>query len=111
MVVGRPGALDLRLNEQAAALDRAATLVKIGGRICYITCSLLADENDDQVLAFLARWPNFAASPPAEIANSLGETAVAFCGAALLSPTGLLMTPRRTNTDGFYVSVLLKRSA
>ena len=29
-----------------------------------------------------------------------------FAEAVLLSPEGLLMTPRRTGTDGFFVSVL-----
>ena len=50
----RPGALELRMREQADLLDRAATLVKPGGRIAYVTCSLLTEENDDQVRAFLA---------------------------------------------------------
>src|SRR5271165_521630 len=55
----RPGALELRMREQADLLDRAATLVKPGGRIAYVTCSLLTEENDDQVRAFLARQPQF----------------------------------------------------
>ena len=37
----RPGALEQRCREQAAVLDRAAALVKPGGRIAYVTCSLL----------------------------------------------------------------------
>ena len=36
-------------------LDRAAALVKPGGRIVYITCSILPEENDDAVAAFLRR--------------------------------------------------------
>src|SRR5207253_4482285 len=55
----RPGALELRVEEQAELLDRAAALVKPGGRIGYVTCSLLADENGDQVRAFLARQSDF----------------------------------------------------
>ncbi len=51
----RPGALAERLKEQAEALDRAAPLVKPGGRIAYVTCSVLDDENGAQVRAFLAR--------------------------------------------------------
>src|SRR5882672_9354586 len=51
----RPGALAVRLKQQAEVLDRAVPLVKPGGRIAYVTCSLLAEENDDQVRAFLAR--------------------------------------------------------
>jgi 16S rRNA (cytosine967-C5)-methyltransferase len=105
----RPGALELRLKEQAAVLDRAAALVKPGGRIAYITCSLLAEENGDQVRAFLARQPDFAIVPPAEVASALGERAFLFRRAALIAEEGLLMTPRRTDTDGFYVSMLVRR--
>jgi 16S rRNA (cytosine967-C5)-methyltransferase len=36
----------------------------------------------------------------------LGERAADFLGAVLVTPEGLLMTPRRTGTDGFYVSLL-----
>jgi 16S rRNA (cytosine967-C5)-methyltransferase len=105
----RPGALAIRLAEQKEALDRAAPLVKPGGRICYVTCSLLAEENDDQMRAFLAREPSFAVLPPAEVAAALGERAFMFCRAALVSEAGLLMTPRRTDTDGFYVSMIVKQ--
>jgi 16S rRNA (cytosine967-C5)-methyltransferase len=106
----RPGALGFRLKEQTAAFDRAAVLVKPGGRIAYITCSLLAEENGDQVRALLARHSDFAVVPPAEAANALGERALLFRRAVLLSDEGLLMTPRRTDTDGFYVSILVRRT-
>jgi 16S rRNA (cytosine967-C5)-methyltransferase len=102
----RPGALAERLKDQAAALDRAAALVKPGGRIAYVTCSVLEDENGAQMRAFLARHSAFSIVPPAEAANVLGERAFLFRRAVLISDTGLLMTPRRTDTDGFFVSVL-----
>jgi 16S rRNA (cytosine967-C5)-methyltransferase len=105
----RPGALALRLSEQAAALDRAATLVKPGGRIAYVTCSLLIEENDDQVRAFLARRPQFELVPPGRVVDALGERAFVFHRAVALSQEGLLMTPRRTDTDGFYVSLMVKQ--
>ena len=104
----RPGALAERVKEQAAALDRAAELVKAGGRITYITCSVLAEENGDQVRAFLARQPDFAVVPPSEVANALGERAFLFRRAVLMSEEGLLMTPRRTDTDGFFVSIIVR---
>ena len=104
----RPGALGERVKEQALALDRAASLVKPGGRIAYITCSVLEDENGAQVRAFLARHAGFAVMPPAEAAQALGERALLFRRAVLLSDEGLLMTPRRTDTDGFYVALLRK---
>jgi 16S rRNA (cytosine967-C5)-methyltransferase len=106
----RPGALALRQQEQAAVLDRAGALVKPGGRVAYVTCSLLAEENGDQVREFLARQGDFAPVPPGEVANALGERAYLFRRAVLMSEEGLMMTPRRTDTDGFYVAVLARRA-
>ena len=102
----RPGALAERLKDQAEALDHAAALVKPRGRIAYVTCSVLDDENGAQVRAFLGRHSGFAIVPPADVTNALGERAFLFRRAALISDEGLLMTPRRTDTDGFFVSIL-----
>ena len=104
----RPGALEIRLAAQQAVLERAAPMVKPGGRIAYITCSVLASQNNAQEQGFVARHPEFAPVPPAEVAAALWDKAEAFLAAALVSPEGLLMTPRRTGTDGFFVSVLKK---
>jgi 16S rRNA (cytosine967-C5)-methyltransferase len=106
----RPGALAERLKQQAVLLDRAVALTKTGGRIAYITCSVLAEENSDQVRDFIGRNPDFSVEKPAQVAQTLGERAYLFTHAALISDEGLLMTPRRTDTDGFFVS-LLRRSA
>jgi 16S rRNA (cytosine967-C5)-methyltransferase len=106
----RPGALDVRVNEQAEVLERAVGLVKPGGRIAYVTCSVLDQENGAQVRGFLARHADFALVPPAEVANALGERAFLFRRAVLMSDEGLLMTPRRTDTDGFFISVIVRHS-
>jgi 16S rRNA (cytosine967-C5)-methyltransferase len=106
----RPGALEQRVKEQAAILDRAAALVRAGGRIAYVTCSVIEEENDGQVDAFLARHSEFAAQPPAEVANALGERALLFRQAVLISAHGLLMTPRRTDTDGFFVAMIARNA-
>jgi 16S rRNA (cytosine967-C5)-methyltransferase len=105
----RPGALATRRKEQAAVLDAAAALVKGSGRIAYVTCSVLAEENGDQVRGFLERHGNFAVVAPKEVTKALGERGAAFADAVLITEEGLLMTPRRTNTDGFFVSVLRRR--
>jgi 16S rRNA (cytosine967-C5)-methyltransferase len=102
----RPGALEQRTKEQAEILDRAVPLLKSGGRIAYVTCSVLEEENGAEVRAFLARHPRFSIRPPAEVAGALGERAFMFTKAARISAEGLLMTPRTTDTDGFFVSVL-----
>ena len=102
----RPGALEVRLKDQVTVLDRAAALTKPGGRIAYITCSVLPPENGEQVRAFVDRHPDFAVLPPAQTATVLWDKAEEFSAATLQSPEGLLMTPRRTGTDGFFVSIL-----
>src|SRR5258705_1631898 len=106
----RPGALEVRLKDQAEVLDRAAALVKPGGRIAYITCSVLVSENGEQVRAFVARHPDFAVMPPSQTVTALGDKAEEFAAATLQSPEGLLMTPRRTGTDGFFVSILRRQA-
>src|SRR6202000_1794071 len=107
----RPGALEIRLKSQAEVLDRAAALVKPGGRIAYVTCSVLAPENGDQIRQFLARHPEFAVVPPAQTASVLWDKAEEFADAALQTDEGWLMTTRRTGTDGFFVSVLKKQTS
>ena len=102
----RPGALEQRRKEQSEILDRAVTLVKPGGRIAYVTCSVLDQENGAQVRAFLARHAEFAPQPPAVVAQALGERSFMFGKAARFTDEGILMTPRTTDTDGFFVSVL-----
>jgi 16S rRNA (cytosine967-C5)-methyltransferase len=104
----RPGALEIRLKDQAEVLARAVPLVKPGGRIAYITCSVLTEENGEQVRAFLARHPDFSVVPPAQTASVLQDKAADFAKAALQSTEGWLMTPRRTGTDGFFVAGLKK---
>ena len=102
----RPGALEQRVKEQADILDRAVGLLKSGGRIAYITCSVLDEENGAQVRAFLGRQAEFSVVKPTEVIKALGERAAMFGKAARLSAEGILMTPRTTGTDGFFVSVL-----
>src|SRR6202030_4065555 len=67
----RPGALEQRVKAQDAALARAAPLVKPGGRIAYITCSLLDEENGARIRAFTGRHPGFEVVPADEVAGAL----------------------------------------
>ena len=75
-----PGALEVRLKDQAQVLDRAAALTKPGGRIAYITCSVLPAENGEQIRAFIARHPEFRVVPPAQTAAVLWDKAEDFVG-------------------------------
>jgi 16S rRNA (cytosine967-C5)-methyltransferase len=105
----RPGALAARQKEQGEILAHAAHLAKVGGRIAYVTCSVLEEENGAQVREFLAHYPQFTIVPPDQVARALGERAFMFRRAIRVFPEGLLMTPLRTGTDGFYVAVLARQ--
>jgi 16S rRNA (cytosine967-C5)-methyltransferase len=102
----RPGALEIRVRDQAALLDQAVRFLKPGGRIAYVTCSVLDAENGGQVRAFLARHSDFSVRSPAEVVKPLGDRGAILRAAALVGPEGILLTPRRTETDGFFVSVI-----
>jgi 16S rRNA (cytosine967-C5)-methyltransferase len=102
----RPGALQQRVKAQDTVLARAVRLVKPGGRIAYITCSLLDEENGARVRAFMAGHPGLAIVPADEVIDALGADKAQFRAAIKVSAEGLLMTPRRTGTDGFFVSVM-----
>jgi 16S rRNA (cytosine967-C5)-methyltransferase len=103
----RPANLAQRREQQRAALDRAASLTKPGGRLVYATCSVLPEENGDQVASLLAAHPAFAAVPWRE------AWAAGVGGAPPASADGsdetLLLTSARHGTDGFYVAVLRRR--
>jgi 16S rRNA (cytosine967-C5)-methyltransferase len=81
-------------------------LLKPEGRIAYVTCSVLEEENGAQVRAFLGRNPSFVIEPPNAVTQVLGERAFVFSKAARLSGEGILMTPRLTGTDGFFIANL-----
>lgn len=87
---------------QANILDSAARLVKPGGRLVYATCSLLPQENEAQVEAFLAGHPEFRVVPLAETAPQVTDSA---------HPDHLSLTPARHGTDGFFAAVMARGAA
>jgi 16S rRNA (cytosine967-C5)-methyltransferase len=74
------------LPRQSAILDRSASLIRSGGRLVYATCSLLSEENEEQVTGFLARHADFV------------QTSV------------LALSPARHGTDGFFAAALERRA-
>ncbi|MFN0115082.1 MAG: RsmB/NOP family class I SAM-dependent RNA methyltransferase [Paracoccaceae bacterium] len=60
-----PSALKDLSALQSRLLDRAAVLTRPGGRLVFATCSLLPEEGERQIAAFLARYPDFAPDPAA----------------------------------------------
>jgi 16S rRNA (cytosine967-C5)-methyltransferase len=98
----RPADLGELQQKQAAILDEAARLVRIGGHLVYATCSVLIEENEAQVSAFLSRHPGFALVPLAR--------AWALDGAPPCAGDFLFLTPLRHGTDGFFAAVLERTS-
>jgi 16S rRNA (cytosine967-C5)-methyltransferase len=84
-----------RLARYAAIQDRlldiAAQLVGPGGRLVFVTCSLLDAEGADRFAAFLARHPHWRAEPPQ---LPLGRA----------RGTGIRLTPFHDGTDGFFIA-------
>jgi 16S rRNA (cytosine967-C5)-methyltransferase len=91
---------------QGRILASAARLVKPGGRLVYATCSLLPEENEAQVQAFLAAHAEFAQVSLSELwAQLLPGVPPPTDGAALT------LTPARHGTDGFFLAVLERKPA
>lgn len=95
--------LDDLLAMQADIFDRVAVTVKPGGRLVYATCSLLPQENEDQVETFLKNHPEFDILPIAQAwpgpspATDIGERF-------------MRLSPLRHNTDGFFAAVLVRKA-
>lgn len=88
--------------KQAAILRAAAKLLKPGGRLVYATCSVLPEENEAIVDAFLAeggfeREPVNALLAQHKLALDTGET--------------LKLSPTAHGTDGFFAAVMTRRPA
>jgi 16S rRNA (cytosine967-C5)-methyltransferase len=82
--------------------------VKPGGRLVYVTCSVLPEENDDQLTWFLENHSSFAALPWRDSWKaSMGDvpTPASVDG----NDRALLLTPARHGTDGFFIAVAVRR--
>ena len=104
--------LATRIEEQDGVLSDGARLVRPGGRLVYVTCSILPEENEARVAAFLAREPEFALADPAEswltaFADVVPERFVAAVGDA---GRAIRLTPASAGTDGFFVAVMTRRA-
>jgi len=76
---------------QDHVLDIAAGLVRPGGRIVFVTCSLLDEEGAERFDAFLQRHPTLTAQP---LALPLGAA----------RGQGWRLSPYRDGTDGFFIA-------
>ena len=94
-----PETLEKRMADQDAVLDAGAPFVKPGGRMVYVTCSVLPEEDEDRVAAFLGRTEGFVAKPATDDPKLTQH----------LTAEGFLrLSPKTSGTDGFFVAVLEK---
>jgi 16S rRNA (cytosine967-C5)-methyltransferase len=95
-----PDALAQYAERQRSLLARFAPLVKPGGQLIYGTCSVLREENEDVVAAFLAAHPAFSVMPITARLGELGEK---------LGRDGFLrLAPHLHGTDGFFGAILAR---
>jgi 16S rRNA (cytosine967-C5)-methyltransferase len=90
---------------QGRILDSASRLAKPGGRVIYATCSVLCEENEDVVAAFLAAHPEFAVLPVGQVWPA------AVGGPSPVETDFLRLSPARHGTDGFFVAILERAAA
>ncbi len=86
--------------KQSAILESASYLLKPGGRLVYSTCSLLVDENEAIVEAFLAKHPEYQLMPIVEALPKI----------ELGAGNYLHLYPHRHATDGFFAAVMVRSS-
>ncbi|MBR5674889.1 MAG: RsmB/NOP family class I SAM-dependent RNA methyltransferase, partial [Neisseriaceae bacterium] len=86
--------------QQASIFQAASQLVKAGGRLIYATCSLLRNENEQQVETFLHNNPQFTLQNTAELLSPY---------LSVESDNKMLrLNPVTHNTDGFFAAVLTR---
>jgi 16S rRNA (cytosine967-C5)-methyltransferase len=98
-----------RVADQDKVLEDAVNYVRPGGELAYVTCSLLPEENTDRVKAFLQRHPEFETISLKQRWSSVvadADAPVPYADQNL----GLVLSPRRTGTDGFYFAGFRRKS-
>jgi 16S rRNA (cytosine967-C5)-methyltransferase len=94
--------------EQDGILARAGRMVKPGGRLVYVTCSVLRAENEDRVAAFLASETG-ATFSPVPVATAWADSGLpADACPVSADATALRLAPADHDTDGFFAAVLEK---
>ena len=105
----KPANLEKRIAEQRRVLASAQAFVRPGGRLVYVTCSVLPEENTDQADWLCAEYPEFSCVPygerwretlpgdPPESADGRNDT--------------LLLTPASHGTDGFFIATFERKAA
>lgn len=108
----RENQLETRMNEQDKVLASASRHVRPGGMLFYVTCSLLKDENENRVDAFLSAHQDFVREKVADHARAgallpdVGLQLIENCSSEL---GDLRLSPVTARSDGFYLAALRRR--
>ena len=101
--------LETRMAEQDAVLMEASRFVKPGGRLVWVTCSFLMEENEDRLAAFLEQHPQFERAPALGAMQQSGlltDEGIAALGQCVTPEGAIRLTPDKIRADGFFVAVL-----
>ncbi|MEQ8665970.1 MAG: RsmB/NOP family class I SAM-dependent RNA methyltransferase [Rhodospirillales bacterium] len=104
----KPEDLTDAVATQRRILASASRLVRPGGRLIYATCSLLCEENEDQVDWFVDAVPAFSRVPVATVWQEAigGDLPPRFAADHPADHAAIRLSPASTGTDGFFVAVL-----
>jgi 16S rRNA (cytosine967-C5)-methyltransferase len=96
-----PGSIEALCAQQRSILERAARLVKPGGRLVYATCSLLAVENEAIARTFEQSHPDFSVLDAAAV---LSRCRIGRASELTAGPR-VQLWPHRHETDGFFAAI------
>lgn len=103
--------LATRMREQDQVLREAASFVKPGGRMVWVTCSFLMEENEDRLAAFLNEHPDFAQTPALEEIRTsalMNEDGLKMLEKCMTAENAIRLTPDKLRADGFFIATLKK---
>jgi 16S rRNA (cytosine967-C5)-methyltransferase len=108
--IKKPGDLEALAPLQARMLDRAAALLRPGGRMVYCTCSLEPEEGEAQVAAFLRRQPDVRRIPIAPDEDAIPAEFVTADGDLRTLPSHWPAPETRlSGLDGFFAARFARR--
>ncbi len=93
----REGDIAQLAQKQKSLLHSLWPLLDVGGQLLYVTCSILAEENEQVVLSLLEHFSDVSELPLPEVYGRPCEI-------------GRQRLPGDDGADGFYYALLMKRS-
>ena len=91
------------ITQQRSILQAASALVREGGRLIYATCSILPEENEQQIDYFLQQNPQFELLDCSQLLDAQKIN--------LNTGKYLQMNTAQHHTDGFFAAILQRKAA